>query len=93
MSSTSNNSSRVTPGRGATGMFSTPVKDFVGQSPNGLGSAPGKYVRRLNAMEEELNDCKTKCAFLENRLSEFEDWKRKLNMWLLENFGKEILWK
>jgi hypothetical protein len=48
---------------------------------------PGRFVRRLEAVENLLMEYKTKCDSLESRCESVEKWKRNTQKWLLENFG------
>ncbi len=57
-------------------------------SPSGGG--PGKFVRRLNAVEAELNVYKVKCTSLEKNYESLIAWKNKMDVWLLDSFGNNI---
>lgn len=68
------------------------VKYVVGSNINTTGSigsgTPGRYVRRLNAVETELREYRDKYNSLEKRFAELAEWKGKLDAWLMDAFGK-----
>lgn len=51
------------------------------------GNRGGRYLRRLEALEDLLKDYKGRCEVLEARTEALEKWKASAEVWILDNFG------
>jgi len=52
-----------------------------------LSGTPGRFLRRLEALENLVREFKQKNTLLQMRVEAMEKWKEHAEQWLFENFG------